>query len=209
MNGGLDSGITVAPRRAAGRLRRAYGDSAVFDLTSKGPEPWIRFSPFFPHGGIPVPFWPGITASSVEGIWQGLKRFEFENEVDVAKFSITTLGNIKRSSRARGRNGVPRGRVLGHQLGARPSLIDYMTARVVLYLPTYRWILDHRLQQETATLREASKHGGIFLLDYSTNDDLRDTSQPLSHAALVRWYLLGSWPADQIDVEKLCEAGPK
>jgi hypothetical protein len=209
MNGLLEPGIVVESRRAAGRLRRLYGDSAVFDLTSKGPEPWLRFSPFFPHGDIPVPFWPGMSASSVEGIWQGLKRFEFEDEVDVTKFSITTMRDIKRSSRGRGRKGVPRGRVLGHQLGARSLLLDYKTARVTLYLPSYRWVLEHRLQRETAALREASRHARIFLLDYSTNGELFDTSRPLSHAALVRRYVLDSWPTDQIDVETLRDSRPQ
>jgi len=39
-------------------------------------EPWIKFSPFYPHGGIPVPFAPGYFSETVEGIWQGLKVFE-------------------------------------------------------------------------------------------------------------------------------------
>ncbi|WP_415366830.1 DUF6939 family protein [Saccharothrix sp. BKS2] len=24
------------------------------------PEPWVRLSPSYPHGGIPVPFTPGV-----------------------------------------------------------------------------------------------------------------------------------------------------
>ena len=30
-------------------------------------------SPFYPHGGIPIPFSGSVTSQSVEGIWQGLK----------------------------------------------------------------------------------------------------------------------------------------
>jgi len=54
--------ITVYNRRAQARAEREFGPAAVFDLTSQGPEPWVRFSPFYPHGGIPVPGWPGLTA---------------------------------------------------------------------------------------------------------------------------------------------------
>ena len=35
----------------------------------------------------------------------------------------------------------------------------------------------------------------VVLLDYETNGDVEDLSSPLSHAALVRYYLEGKWPA--------------
>jgi hypothetical protein len=66
----------IASRRtSAASLQRRFGDAALIDVTSQGPEPWVRFSPFYPHGEIPVPLSPGHTAASVEGIWQGLKVF--------------------------------------------------------------------------------------------------------------------------------------
>ena len=43
-------------------------DAVLVDLTSKGEEPWIRFSPFYPHGDIPIPMGNGATAHSVEGV---------------------------------------------------------------------------------------------------------------------------------------------
>jgi hypothetical protein len=57
-------------------LQKSYGDGVVIDVTSRASEPWVRFSPFYPHGGIPVPFSPGEFSMTVEGIWQGLKVFE-------------------------------------------------------------------------------------------------------------------------------------
>ena len=53
-----------------------FPDAVIIDVTSKGEGRWQRLSPFFPHGGIPVPFMNGATSMSVEGIWQGLKVFE-------------------------------------------------------------------------------------------------------------------------------------
>ena len=35
-----------------------------------------KLSPFYPHGGIPVPFSESVTAMCVEAVWQGLKVFE-------------------------------------------------------------------------------------------------------------------------------------
>ncbi|HXV94472.1 MAG TPA: hypothetical protein VD813_14295, partial [Pseudonocardia sp.] len=58
------------------KLEKRFPGATVLDVTSRGPQPWVRFSPFYPHGGIPVPLSPGAYGQSVEGIWQGLKVFE-------------------------------------------------------------------------------------------------------------------------------------
>ena len=60
-------------RKKSTTIARAWPGALVLDVTSRGEEPWVRFSPLYPHGGIPVPFTPGVTAMSVEGIWQALK----------------------------------------------------------------------------------------------------------------------------------------
>jgi hypothetical protein len=61
---------TVASRHSSvASLQGRYGDTTLIDVTSRGPLPWVRFSPFYPHSGIPVPLSPGQTGMSVEGIW--------------------------------------------------------------------------------------------------------------------------------------------
>ena len=38
-------------------LRKKYGEDAlIIDVTSKAMDDMVRLSPFYPHGGIPVPF---------------------------------------------------------------------------------------------------------------------------------------------------------
>ena len=78
--------LHVASRRLQPKtIAKRYGLAArALDLTSRGEAPWVRFSPFFPLGGIPVPFSPGVESQSVEGIWQGLKVFE-SCDVDASK----------------------------------------------------------------------------------------------------------------------------
>lgn len=63
-------------RRRPASLRAEFPDAEIIDVTSKAPEPWVRLSPFYPHGGIPVPYSDGVTSQSVEGIWQALKVFK-------------------------------------------------------------------------------------------------------------------------------------
>ena len=180
--------IFVASRRvpSAKHLRR-WPEAAILDVTSRGPEPWRRFSPFYPHGGIPIPGSDGTQAQSVEGLWQGLKVFEHDG-TDPDKWKITTMRGIKR--RAGGR----RGAVSGHRFGQGGAavLLAYAEARRQIYLPAYRWVLENCLGTELAELRALAAHRRLVLLDYETNADLDDLTRPLSHAALVKAFLEGS-----------------
>jgi hypothetical protein len=166
--------LHVASRRRT-TLDRDFADALILDVTSRAPEPWVRLSPFYPHGGIPVPGHPDRTSQSVEGVWQALKVFATEEE-DFTKLEITAMKGIKRTVR---RLGPP----LGHRLDGR--LLDYEEARRSLYLPTYRWMLDHRASDLVAELRKLSSDRTVVLLDYTTNGDVADLSTPLSHAALI------------------------
>jgi hypothetical protein len=86
--------------------------------------------------------------------------------------------------------------VLGHRAGFQGDrLLAYAEARRQIYLPTYRWVLDHRLQEELAELRRLGTAQLVVLLDYETNGDSDDLTRPLSHASLILRYLEGSWPA--------------
>ena len=182
--------IALQSRRVAlERLERKYPDAAIFDLTSHGVQPWIRFSPFYPHGTIPVPFSPGQVSASVEGIWQGLKVFEHA-DVDPSRFTVTSMKHLKRSVRAYGR-------VLGHRQGVEGAiLLNYAEARRLIYLPTYSWVLVNCLQDELMHLKAYTEKQTVILLDYETNCEVADLSHPRSHAGLVKRYLEGQWPTE-------------
>jgi len=169
-------------------VQNRFPGAEIIDVTSKTAEPWVRFSPFFPHGEIPAPNSQDVTSQSVEGLWQGLKVFETE-DIDTSKFAITNMKGIKRSVRSRGR-------VLGHRFGVESStLLPYQAARYEIYLPAYRWILDNRLTEELRELAALSNKSDVVLLDYETNNDVRNLSKPLSHASLVIAYLNDGWPS--------------
>lgn len=183
--------FVVARRMGVKGALKKHPEAMVIDLTSKGELPWKKFSPFYPHGRIPIPLSPGATAWSVEGIWQALKVFEHE-EVDRSKLTITTMKGIKRSVTKHS------GKVRGHQAGlfSKESL-GYIEARWQIYLPAYRWVLDHKLQDEVARLRTLGQERMVILLDYETNEDVNDPSAPLSHAGLVKRYLEDDWPTEE------------
>lgn len=179
--------LIVKSRRASlDSLNKTYPDAVILDVTSRGSDPWIGFSPFYPHGGIPVPFSEGYFSMTVEGIWQGLKVFE-TTDVDPSKLAIANMKGIKRSVRKYGK-------VLGHRAGLTGSqLLSYAEARRKIYLPSYRWVLENCVQNLLERLKDFATHKTVVLLDYETNSDIDNLSRPLSHAGLIKLFLEGEW----------------
>ena len=88
--------VIESKRRKRENIQKKYPDAVIADVTSQATDGLVRLSPFYPHGGIPVPFSEGYTAMCVEAIWQGLKVFE-SADVDVDMFANDTMKNIKRT----------------------------------------------------------------------------------------------------------------
>ncbi len=179
--------IIASKRKKTETILKAYPYAVIADVTSQAKDDLIRLSPFYPHGDIPVPFSDGWTASCVEAIWQGLKVFEMA-DIDTALFYNNTMKNLKRTVR---RFGKP----LGHRKGVDGTeLLDYIEARKEIYIPTYRWVLEHKVKSIIDRLREAAKKQTIILLDYDTNCDVENGNKPLSHAFLIKAYVEGLYP---------------
>lgn len=176
-------------------ILKKYPGAILADVTSKATDSLVKLSPFYPHGGIPIPFSNGMTATCVEAIWQGLKVFE-SSDVDIHLFKNDTMKNIKRSVR---KNGKP----LGHRKGVKGTeLLDYIEARKQIYIPTYRWMLVNKVSSIIERMKEASKTKTIILLDYNTNQDVDDASKPLSHAFLIKAYIEGIYPYEDKKEDK-------
>ena len=174
-------------KKATKTLEKLYPNALILDVTSKAKEPYVKISPFYPHGNIPVPFSDGYFAYSVEGIWQGLKVFENDN-VDLSKFSVNNMKGLKRTVRKFGKP-------LGHRKGVNGSeLFDYLTARRQIYLPSYAYVLDKCIPDLIQQLKEIAFKQDLVLLDFETNIDIDNPRKPLSHAGLVKRYLEKKYP---------------
>ena len=183
--------IIESKRKKIENILKKYPDAVVADVTSQAKDGLVRLSPFYPHGDIPVPFSEGYTAACVEGVWQGLKVFEDE-DIDISMFSNDTMKNIKRTVRKHGR-------VLGHRKGVLGTeILGYMEAKHQIYIPTYRWMLEHKAMDIIERLRKTSETKTIVLLDYNTCCDVDDETKPLSHAYLVKAYAEGLYPFDDL-----------
>ena len=178
--------IIESKRKKPATILKKYPGAMLIDVTSKATDEWVKLSPFYPHGGIPVPFSEneGYTASCVEAIWQGLKVFE-HFDVDTSLFYNTTMQGMKRTVR---RFGKP----LGHRKGVHGTeLLGYIDARKQIYLPAYKWVLENKVHDLIEKLRIMSQSRTIVLLDFNTNSDVYDSSKPLSHASLIKAYIDG------------------
>jgi hypothetical protein len=169
-------------RKKPNTLRKKYPDAELIDVTSKAIFPWCKFSPFYPHGNIPIPNSTDAFSKSVEGIWQGLKVFS-SHGIDVNSFNNDTMHNIKRTVKT---YGSP----LGHQYGINSSeTLTYVEARKKIFIPSYLYVLKNYLKEEVNLLKEIVKLKKLVLLDYETNCDIENTKKPLSHAFIIKLYI--------------------
>lgn len=174
-------------------IKKQYPNAIILDVTSKAG--WAQqLSPFYPHGGIPIPNSDGITGMSVEGIWQGLKVFETQG-VSYSHFQNASMKGLKRTVRTLGKP-------LGHRYGTKSAeLLDYLEARIAIYLPTYKWVLVNvpAARDLVERIRAKSLTTDIVFLDYNTNEDYTNLKSPLSHAALIKLYIEGRYPDITLD----------
>ena len=178
-------------KRKLEKIQEQYPNADILDITSASEKRYAQMlSPFYPHGNIPIPFTPEMTATCVEAVWQGLKVF-LTFDVDVEMFTNDTMKGLKRTVR---HFGPP----LGHRKGVYgKELLNYFDARMQIYLPTFKWVLDNvpEVHDIVSRIAERAKTNDIVFLDYNTNIEFRDITSPLSHAGLVKLYIEGNYPS--------------
>lgn len=147
--------------------------SVVIDVSSYAPEPYFTLSPMWVHGGIPVPGMPGETSDTVEGVWQGLK---------VIRGKIATRY-------FRGPGAKRGGKPSGHKFGNKE--LGIVEARRRIYVPTYEWVLENRVDPELIESLIATALSGVaqYVHDVGDNGDINDVNQPLAHTAVLVQYL--------------------
>lgn len=90
--------IIESKRKKLENILKKYPGALIVDVTSKATDGLVKLSPFYPHGGIPVPFSEGYTSTCVEGIWQGLKVFEDEDiDISILLMENLTVQNERKS----------------------------------------------------------------------------------------------------------------
>ena len=188
--------IVANKKRKMEKLQKEYSGAYILDITSSSPFEYGQLlSPFYPHKNIPIPGDSrGMTACSVEGIWQGLKVFENAG-IDMSSFRNGTMKDLKRTVRKFGKP-------LGHQYGVySKELLSYLDAKRLIYAPAYKYVLENvpGVKAIIEKIRQKTQETDIILLDYNINPDNRDASKPLSHAELVKMFIEGRYPETEED----------
>lgn len=75
-----------------------------------------------------------------------------------------------------------------------------MDAKHLIYIPTYKWMLEHKAMNIIERLRKANESKTIVLLDYNTCCDVDSPTKPLSHTYLVKAYAKGFYPYNDINL---------
>lgn len=156
------------------RLRhQALKGAVMYDVSNSADYPFCTLSPFWPHGGIPVPGMPGKTSDSVEGIWQGLKLIR--GRIPPRYFH----------GQGHKRGGVPR----GHQYGDK--LLKIVEARDKVYRVAYEWMPDHRVDPKLVDGFIEQGLAGVpqCFHDVSNNGSISDPDEGWAHAAVLVQYL--------------------
>ena len=180
--------VLESKRRRIENIRRNYPGAAILDVTHRSDDEFIMLSPRYPHNGIPVPFSPGRTSASAEGIWQGLKVFE-RSGIDTTLFDNRTMKGFDRTERQFGR-------LLGYRKGVEggiDKLFSIAMAIKHIYAPAYRWLMENKAQEQVAKIKALADKGTVVLLDYSTNTNPY-SDRPISHAWLLKAYIEGNYP---------------
>ncbi len=71
------------------------------------------------------------------------------------------------------------------------TLLGYVEAREKIYVPAYVSVIEReKTHEKMVELANFAMNYKVVLLDYFTNGDVTNEATPLSHAALVRQYLI-------------------
>lgn len=154
---------------------RVPEDELWIDVSSSAEYPFNQLSPFYPHGGIPIPGKPGALSDSVEGIWQGLKVIRGKTAPRFFQGTGQKRGGGKPS---------------GHQFGDQKRLLGLVEARQKIYIPAYRWTLENRVEPDVLKQLIDNCFRGVTQRLYDREDNASiHVDQPLSHAKVLVDYV--------------------
>lgn len=189
--------ISVSRQAALDIMRNDVSNVMMVD-SFKGAPANMRmfdcFNPFriWPEPIIPVPGQPGLLARSVESVWQGLKCVD--GACDFEQFLTSPSKRPGDDVRCR----LADYRYADSQFVYGDRVLDLLSARFLIYLPTYLFMLE-RLVPETL-LRKLYQHianeGPVIFYDWDANQYITDSSDSFSHSALLASWFNGTLKTD-------------
>lgn len=167
-----------------------------------------RFCPLnpfttWPSGSIPVPGYPSLRARSVEAVWQGLKLVDGELDLDQLDGSPKKRPS---DSERRVRTGFDYSKTRFLLNGEK---IDLATARFMIYLPTYLYLLDRLVPGDL--IDEIFTHMNsctqVVFYDWDSNLDIRDIRSSFSHSSILAAWFNGNLEREFVPKAFTCLPG--
>eukprot|EP01095_Lingulamoeba_sp_RSL-Kostka_P012761 TRINITY_DN5100_c0_g1_i1.p1 TRINITY_DN5100_c0_g1~~TRINITY_DN5100_c0_g1_i1.p1 ORF type:complete len:357 (-),score=117.82 TRINITY_DN5100_c0_g1_i1:162-1232(-) len=178
-------------------IKRIYGNYLMtYDITKGSTSTFSYLSPSYPHKKILIPGTNNKYASSVEGLYEGLKIFE--NDGIKIKCLINRKSQITKRYETE-----ETGKFIGWRLGIDADedceiITEEVLARYHLYVKPYLNILknDPQAQEEINNIKESMKRFPSFKFVLLINNkdftyDWKDCSAPINHASIIRDYIKG------------------
>jgi hypothetical protein len=182
----VNTGRAVAVPRQVGTA--VVGTALRVDTYQAAPPDMARFATmnpfhFDPAWCIPVPGQPGRHSCSVEAVWQGLKILD--GSTDFAMFDRPPAKRPPDRERGPGYDYT----ASRFRLGA--DEVDLVTARLILYLPAYLFVLERLVPTVALAEIDAALAAGrdVYCYDWDDNTDIFDPAASFSHSAvLAAWF---------------------
>lgn len=150
-----------------------YSGVIIVDITGINEQNvYCKLSPFYPHGGIPIPNTPNITLNSVNDVWQEL--------------CVKNSGNKISCTNVKFRKGI-----------YINECWDYLEARKRILIPTYCWMLENKVYDIVLYLRKLMLDYEIVIVDRFINCNIENAEEPFSCAFLLKAYIEASWPYEE------------
>jgi hypothetical protein len=196
-------GRAYAVSRSEGTSRLSDSTQILcVDTANCAPQEMKHFSvlnPFYfePFAAIPVPRQKAV-ACSVESIWQGLKIVG--GETDFSMFA--RLPEKRPPESARNSPGYIYNK---SEFLYGKEVVDLVTARWVIYLPTYLYLLEKLAPLSLIEDIFTGLYRGVdvFFYDWDDNHDINNPASSFSHSAILAAWFNGT--LEQEFVEPGCQ----
>lgn len=179
------------------------GPELHVDTYQAAPPSMARFQPlnpfhFDPSWTLPVPGQPGLTSCSVEAVWQGTKIHQGTTDLRM----LTTPATKRPPDHERGETYDYAS--TRFRYGAED--VDLVSARLLIYLPTYLYLLDRLVPDSVIDeILDAVDHGrDVLCYDWDSNRDVTDPRSSFSHSAIIASWINGELDEEFVHLWRRC-----
>lgn len=162
-------------------------NTVLVDIRYYKRNPNAVFSPYFPIGDVPIRYSAPDTAVSLAAMMEGLRVSSSAKAINLDRFSENNYFRLKEDAKRQ---------TIGFLRGAYGTKILSSTeAFQCLLIPTYKWILEFKLNNYITSLRKINETKKILIIEYSNKTPY---DGEYTTGELLRSYILGIPPYEDV-----------